>query len=971
MKRFAMFLGGLLVLPAFGEVAPVFYDEYDIEYADTDYADADFIEDEDDIEEIITQTKAPVKITRKQTVSRNNAANRSTASRIVPSSTTNATSGRSSAAANSSRVVASRTTTNASPRGTASRSVSTRATTSSAATRAAATRTTGGATRNAATARTGTVAKSGGAGIARTAAKSNTSHVARTATGATAVRAARIDSQQVLYNPNSRIGIRATASNSRSPVIRVASGTGLSTETTSSAATPSEMDELAEMTDYCKAQYAACMDNYCNVLDENQGRCSCSANLKNYSKSENALKQATAELQEVAQKIQYIGLSSREVETLFSQTEAELTMQSKTDSSQIKTSLDKIKNMIIDVKSGTASSSSNGLNFDISGLLDFTIDSTGFDLSSFLGGLTGNNNNVSNQRGEDLFKTATNRCKASVLRACTAQGVDASIITNAYDLEIDKECIAYEKSLNESNDQMAATVRNAQSVLQKARLLVAQSKNEYDMRGCINALDSCMQDEFVCGSDYENCLDPTGRYIVDGEVVVGSQPGHALDPNSNGVLGQVMTSNVCKVNLYRTWDYNPDGGTSATCQDYTNNNMTHQNNAWGAGSADSLADYIEKTVTDSAAKTSSTNMSEYLQNKIGYIKDDKSYGMCSSVLNKCQDHTFTGKGTNLTYNPKNDVIKQYLSRVLVQIKARQDTILADYAEGCVTDISSCLVQNGYPTEEPTEWASNSNLSVQANIAVNACRSQIITCMSVNGYSIDTPSPNQIYCWAMGLLFNTTTSECDSVGSGSGISDSGGSGGSGGTGSGGGNGTEYTVNFSCGTASPSSGFINSRTTTNGSITLPRTGCITPANCTFTGWDCGGSFYAYNTSYTPNSNNTQCTAHFNCGTSSPTTYTLRYTCGSNCSTVSGAASSPVTLNSGTTVSLNSYCKGSVAYPISWNCGTTTVSSSNTFSITANTSCTATCTSSGNSEQGGGTGGDSENDTTNLIWDSIVFD
>jgi hypothetical protein len=81
--------------------------------------------------------------------------------------------------------------------------------------------------------------------------------------------------------------------------------------------------------------------------------------------------------------------------------------------------------------------------------------------------------------------------------------------------------------------------------------------------------------------------------------------------------------------------------------------------------------------------------------------------------------------------------------------------------------------------------------------------------------------------------------------------------------------------------------------------------------------------------------------------------------------------VTLNSGTTVSLNSYCKGSVAYPISWNCGTTTVSSSNTFSITANTSCTATCTSSGNSEQGGGTGGDSENDTTNLIWDSIVFD
>ncbi|MBO7645236.1 MAG: hypothetical protein J6S57_02960, partial [Alphaproteobacteria bacterium] len=71
MKRFAMFLGGLLVLPAFGEVAPVFYDDYDIEYVDADYADVDFVEDDDEIEQIIAPTKAPVKISRKQTVSRN------------------------------------------------------------------------------------------------------------------------------------------------------------------------------------------------------------------------------------------------------------------------------------------------------------------------------------------------------------------------------------------------------------------------------------------------------------------------------------------------------------------------------------------------------------------------------------------------------------------------------------------------------------------------------------------------------------------------------------------------------------------------------------------------------------------------------------------------------------------------------------------------------------------------------------
>ena len=272
------------------------------------------------------------------------------------------------------------------------------------------------------------------------------------------------------------------------------------------------------------------MDNFCNVLDDNQGRCSCSANLKNYAKTEEALKQATEDLQDVAQKIQYIGLTSDEVETLFKQTEAELAMQQNSDNTQLKNDLDRIKNMIVDVKAGTTTTTDTGMSLDLSGLLDFSFSSTGFDLASLFGG-NNNTTSISNQRGAELYKTATARCKASVLNSCTAQGVDASVVTNAYDLEIDKQCIAYERSLTDTNTQMTQTVRNAKSVLQKARLLVAQQKNAYDLRGCINALDSCMQDDFVCGSDYENCLDPTGKYIVNGKIVVGSVPGDAAVPS--------------------------------------------------------------------------------------------------------------------------------------------------------------------------------------------------------------------------------------------------------------------------------------------------------------------------------------------------------------------------------------------------------------------------------------------------------
>ncbi len=853
MKRLAVFIGSLLVLPAFAEVAPVVFEDF--EYADvvydadgnpillTEYTDADA-----DVDENVIMPSVPS--TRGGTATRANT-NRTTIGRTIPTASSGAASTRASAA-NSSRAVAARATSNSSPRTAAnSRSVSSRSTTSrttstaatrtatnAAATNAAAARATGGAGRA-----TSTRTASGAGTVARTATTSRATS-SRTATAGARVNrastnaAVAANSQFVgpaapirvsgtttitgnttlgtdgtLYIPTSMSGAGASSRVSvanRVPTIRMSSISGLSTDTSSvsvTAADLSAMDELAEMTDYCKAQYAACMDNYCNVLDDNQGRCSCSANINNYAKAEAALKQATEELQEVAQKIQYIGLSAREVQTLFTATEAELEMQKTTDTTQLKASLDKIRDMIIDVQSGnaTTTSSSSFLSFDLSGLLDFTIDSTGFDLSSFLGGFGTNSGGINNQRGAQLFQTATNRCKTNVLRACTAAGVDASLVTNAYDLEIDKECIAYERSLNDSNDQMVATVRNAKSVLQKARLLVEQSKNEYDMRGCINALDSCMQDEYVCGSDYEKCLDPSGRYIVNGEIVIGTDPGRAVNGvNDTGVLD----GNICSMNLYNVWNY----GSSTPGQTTSQSSCT---NAWNSYSLNSgngdLAAYINETVSLANAKAGGLGMSQFMQNKIGYNEKDRNYGMCMSVLNKCQDYTYTGNGSTRKYNADNEVVKQYLARVLVQIKAKQDEILAEHAESCITDVTTCLSQNNYPFDDVN------NNRVQANIAINACRSTIVTCMSVNGYSVDDPTPSDLFPWICGITTGTT--DC-----------------SGNSGSGGETPvtpTTYTVTYNCNGGSGTAP-ISQSIAYNAGFTVRANTCTAPTGKQFNGW-----------------------------------------------------------------------------------------------------------------------------------------
>ena len=747
MKRLFAVIAGLLVLPAFAEVAPAYYyEELMAQYADQ-MPDTEFV-DETVVDEPAAETpeSKPVTPVTPTTPSPRNSSGRATASRSMVNSNTVSSRGvasRNVVNANTARTVSTRAATTSGRSGTVSRAAA--QTTSRAGT-------TRGSATNTVASRAVSNVRSAPTSSTRQTSGVTTRTSTRTTTNPARASIVQTDTVNTPLYISGRVGVSTNNVTTRVPTVRVGSSSTATSSVSSSGTTVSSttsIDELAQLTDYCKAQYVACMDNFCNVLDDNQGRCSCSANLDNYAETEAALKDATESLQEVAMQIQYIGLTTEEVETLFTQTAAELELSSSSDNSALKNDLDKIKSLIVDVKSGKASSSSSGLNFDMSGLLDFTIDSTGFDLSSLLGGFSNSNDSISNQRGKQLYETASARCKAAVLNNCAAQGVDTAIITNAYDLEIDKACIAYERSLTDSNDQMSSTVRNAKSVLQRARLMVAQQKNQYDLRGCINALDDCMQDDFVCGDDYENCLDPTGKYIVNGEIVVGSKPG---------VPGDIETAAI-----YDMWDYDTS------------------KNAWDPASTDgtsgTLSGYINSELWPNAPTDAdgenSTSIAEFLQSKIGYHNDadGKNYGMCMSVLNRCQDVTYSGTGQNLKYTFNNPVVKEFLNRTLVQIKSAQDTILSDYAEECITDISTCLAQNNYDPDNGTGTTAN-------KIAIRACQSMIDTCQSVNGIKdgdgldSDTLDVNEWVCEIMG------GNNCKKEDTGGGENQGGGTGGSG-------------------------------------------------------------------------------------------------------------------------------------------------------------------------------------------------
>jgi hypothetical protein len=448
-----------------------------------------------------------------------------------------------------------------------------------------------------------------------------------------------------------------------------------------------KLEQTAALNKSCQEQYNDCMDQFCSVIDANQKRCSCSSNLSKYSKVEKAVKDANSQLNEVAQNIRYVGLSADEISAIMSATEAEEALSGTVDTTETRSMLTQIENMI---KDPTTTSSSSYVS-DSYGLLDIDLDFSSNDTSDLfsLDFLTDTSNGFSSLRGKDLYNAAKKRC-ATVISQCKEVGATSQQITGNYDLAIDKDCIAYEQGLTKMNETLLSNVRSATRMLQKARLAVMQNQNTYDARECIGALENCMTDDMVCGDDYAKCLDPTKQFI---------------DENGNVVLGR----NINYIQKFM--------------ENYNNADITQSFLSGAYGTAIS---------NDNCATNASDGrcVVKYLLDKIGVGKKVTDGGLCRPVLDKCRAYTYD----NGTYQPYNDVVRNYIQRAMVNIKSAQYKIVSDYASTCLNDIASCYNQQ---VSQVTSWAATASASSVYNIMRGACRNVALTC----GYAVFSADQN--------------------------------------------------------------------------------------------------------------------------------------------------------------------------------------------------------------------------------------
>lgn len=450
--------------------------------------------------------------------------------------------------------------------------------------------------------------------------------------------------------------------------------------TTESIAEAKErLDLTSDLNASCQQQYNDCMDQFCNVIDANQGRCSCSANLANYTDVEEAVTDANNKLNEVAQQIRYVGLTADEIRAIMSETEAEAALSGAKDTSETRNMLEEIEKLIRDPSGSSSTYSSNSVSLGLDMNLDFSSDIADIFNLDFLNLNTGS---FSNLRGTSLYNAAKNRCRV-VLNQCEEAGANIDQITANYDLAIDKDCIAYEQGLTKMNQTLVSNVRSANLMLQKARLAVLQNKNQYDAKGCIAALDTCMTDEMVCGADYTKCLDPTKRYI---------------DENGNVVLGQDITNIL---------DF---------METYNNANIVSEFLSESYGSETYFdEEYCAGEGNDGRCVV------KYLLQKIGTKEDSTAEGLCRPVLDKCQAYTYDEDGK---YQKYNDIVVNYIQRAMVNIQAAQRQIISDYASNCMLDVANCYNQQ---VTQVNAWSTSASVSSIYNVMRGACRNVALTC----------------------------------------------------------------------------------------------------------------------------------------------------------------------------------------------------------------------------------------------------
>ncbi len=324
----------------------------------------------------------------------------------------------------------------------------------------------------------------------------------RVSTSGASVRSGttRLTSARSATTPSGRGAVQSRSSvNQKTRTVRSAKNTALVSRAVTTTSQVSEVlsgTNVGAAYDKCKAAYFACMDQFCELKNDDYRRCSCSARVNNLTDLRNSLQDAGDQLNVFTENLEIVGMTAEQATAMRTPSDGENALTS--DKSASATILQAIMNSIrgekADVSGKYSSLNSLDLSFD-------TVNAFG---TSDVGQI------VAQYNGQELYNAVYSQCRQAVKADCTDTALQRAV--TAYLMGIEQDCNTVQTAIEKKQTELKGVLREGSAMLDLARIENRQKHNSDDFTTCLNNVESAILSEEVCGSDYHRCLD-NGEYI--------------------------------------------------------------------------------------------------------------------------------------------------------------------------------------------------------------------------------------------------------------------------------------------------------------------------------------------------------------------------------------------------------------------------------------------------------------------------
>lgn len=376
-------------------------------------------------------------------------------------------------------------------------------------------------------------------------AASRVSTVANTTRTGTITQNARTQSAQ--KTKTTRIATPTTKTVSRSVITNTKGTTSrTTTRNTSSRAgvVARATTETRTGTEYeqCKNAYFACMDQFCQLKNDEYRRCSCSDRITSLQSARNNLQQAAEQLTAFNENLDIVGKTAAQAAAMNTASDGELAMGK--DNSASKALLTAIMNSIRGSDSRVENDQLSSLNS-----IDLSFDTA----NSF--GTRDVGQTIASYNGQALYSAVYPQCRTAVKSSCNDASMQRAV--NAYLMAIEQDCNTVQTAITNKQKETHAAIRESSSMLDMARAENHKNHNSDDIATCLANVESAVLSEEVCGLNYHKCLD-NGEYI---DVTTGAPISGVIDFYK---LGTLLTFNSGRNNADQKLAQNPNNRTFVT-----------------------------------------------------------------------------------------------------------------------------------------------------------------------------------------------------------------------------------------------------------------------------------------------------------------------------------------------------------------------------------------------------------------------